>query len=121
MKNDDRIRQTVEETYRQNRRERHKQDLFTLLSTVEGRRFLIDLLDECRVFRDNWTPSAEIHRFEGMRHIGLTILRDIEELGVRGLELYHIAQKEYAAIQQDENRRCGIDIARRIEEEKKHA
>ena len=73
MKNDERAKQVVEETYRQNNQKRHLLDVLAILSTVEGRRFIIELLGACRVFKNNWTPSAEIHRFEGMRHIGLTV------------------------------------------------
>jgi hypothetical protein len=51
------------------------------------------------VYKDNWTPSAEIHKFEGMRRVGLQILADIESLGMQGLELYHTAQKEYHSLQ----------------------
>lgn len=121
MKNDERVKQVVEETYRQNSRKRHLLDVLAILSTVEGRRFIIELLGACRVFKNNWTPSAEIHRFEGMRHIGLTVLRDIEDLGIKGLELYHTAQKEYISLQLEEERQRGVDIAKLTKEENKRA
>ena len=121
MKNDERAKQVVEETYRQNNQKRHLLDVLAILSTVEGRRFIIELLGACRVFKNNWTPSAEIHRFEGMRHIGLTVLRDIEDLGIKGLELYHTAQKEYISVQLEEERQRGVDIAKLTKEGNKRA
>lgn len=117
MKNKDRAILAVEDNYRQAAHQRHLTDLANIMQTESGRRFIIDLLDTCRVFKDNWTPSAEIHKFEGMRRVGLLVLKDIEELGMKGLELYHTAQKEYIALQMEDSRRREVDIAKTIKEE----
>lgn len=107
----------VEDTHRQRDHARRLSDLAFIMDTVEGRRFIVELLDECRVYKDNWTPSAEIHRFEGMRRVGLGILKKIEELGIGGLERYHIAQKEYLSLQMDEKLRLDVDIAKTTKED----
>lgn len=61
------------------RRERELRDVSVILSTREGRRYLWELLAQCRVFQTIWEPSARIHFLEGQRNIGLKVLADIND------------------------------------------
>lgn len=53
-------------------------DLRAVLAMVEGRRFLMRLLEETKVFRDIYDQSARIHYNAGQQSIGHWAIDDIE-------------------------------------------
>lgn len=54
-------------------------DLRSVLSTVEGRRFIWTLLGECGIFRSSYTDSVDRTIYmEGHRQTGLNLLKQIE-------------------------------------------
>lgn len=58
-------------------RDQEINDLRTLLSTVQGRRFFWRLLGYCRVHQSIWEPSARIHYNSGMQDVGHFITGEI--------------------------------------------
>lgn len=67
---------------------RRVQDLAAWRNVVkssDGRRVLLNILEECNVFVSLWEPSAAIHRNEGTRIAGLRILEHIAEADVQAL------------------------------------
>lgn len=61
-------------------RERDLDDLFTVLSTIQGRRFVWRYLSLCGVFRTSFAGEIGQTAFnEGSRIVGLTMLNDINE------------------------------------------
>lgn len=61
---------------------RAQDDLATVLSTVQGRRYLWGLLADCGVFRLSYVPGAlpQTEFNEGRRSIGLKTMAEIHEL-----------------------------------------
>lgn len=67
-------------------------DLKTVMSTVQGRRFVMALLDRTGLFRTSFTGNASTYFNEGRRDVGLRLLADINE---QCPELYLTAQQEH--------------------------
>lgn len=55
-------------------------DLRSVLSTPAGRRFIFDLIDRrCLVFSPSYTGNSETYLREGMRKVGIDLMREIQE------------------------------------------
>lgn len=56
-------------------------DLGAVLSTVEGRRFLFDMIDRrCMVFSQSYTGNSETYLREGQRKVGIDLMVEIQKL-----------------------------------------
>lgn len=67
------------------RRERETQDLKRLLDLPEGRRFMRRLMGFCRVFETSMTGNSQTFFNEGMRNVGLMVIREIAEASPEAL------------------------------------
>lgn len=56
---------------------RDSEDLRTVLSQVQGRRFVWGLLEQCGVFRTSYTGNNDTFFREGQRNVGLLVLNSI--------------------------------------------
>jgi hypothetical protein len=74
-------------------RERERTDLLTVVSTVQGRRFVWKLLVESAVFQQSFVPGQQdLTAFnEGRRRMGLGLMLDLAAIDVT---LYHRMAKE---------------------------
>lgn len=55
-------------------------DLASVMSTVEGRRFIFDLLDRrCLVFSQSYTGNSETFLREGMRKVGIELMKEVQD------------------------------------------
>lgn len=63
--------------------ERNQQldDIRTVISTVQGRRFLWRLLGFCKTFETVWENSARIHYNAGKQDVGHYLLAEINDAG----------------------------------------
>lgn len=54
-------------------------DLGTIMGTVEGRRFVFDLIDRrCLVFSQSYTGNSETYLREGQRKVGIDLMVEIQ-------------------------------------------
>lgn len=60
-------------------RDREMHDMRTVMSTVEGRRFVWRLLERAGVFRTSFTGNSTTFFNEGQRNMGLIVLADVHE------------------------------------------
>ena len=81
-----------------------------VVKSSDGRRVLLNILEECNVFVSLWEPSAAIHRNEGTRIAGLRILEHIAEADVQALP---------AMLAEPWLRQVRDDAGRRYKEEQK--
>ena len=88
--------------------DRAANDLRTVMSTAEGRRFMWALLGECGLFRSSYHPSALIHFNEGQRSIGLSLLGRVT---IECPELYLTMQGEAVDDQRKQADRMTVDNA----------
>lgn len=58
-------------------REQELDDVRAVISTPEGRRFILRLLSECRVSQSVWHPSAAIHKYAGIQEVGHFIFSEV--------------------------------------------
>ena len=73
-------------------REQELADIYTVLSTRQGRRFYWKYLSFCKVFETSFNHSGSITAFnEGMRNVGLKLLSDMNEACP---DVYAVIQKE---------------------------
>lgn len=68
-----------------------KEDLKTVISTPEGRRFIWRMLDHCGVFRSVFSPSAHIYYNSGKQDVGHFLQG---EIGRDFPDLYQLMVKE---------------------------
>lgn len=73
--------QQVKEAGRKDRerRKRELEDLKSVLTSLEGRRFIWRLLGHCKVFESIWHPSAQIHHSAGKQDVGHFIMAEVVE------------------------------------------
>jgi len=81
--------------------EQDKDDLLFILNTPQGRRFFYSLLKKCGYEATSFTGNSTTFFNEGQRNIALLLLQEVSKLGNTGIELKHIAEKEYLFNQQD--------------------
>lgn len=55
-------------------------DLKTVLSTVEGRRFYWNLLCDCGIFKESFTGNSHTFYNEGKRSVGLLHLANVNDI-----------------------------------------
>lgn len=58
------------------REKEQKKDLQAMLNTIEGRRFIWRLFEECKVFKTIWESSAKIHFNAGKHDFGLWLMSE---------------------------------------------
>ncbi len=66
-----------------------------LLASEDFRWFFLRLLRTCKVYQDTYTGDNDTFRNEGMRRIGLILLKQVEDLGLEGLKLKQLAEIEH--------------------------
>lgn len=54
-----------------------KDDLATILTTPQGRRFVWDMLEFCGIYKDSFTGNSTTFYNEGRRSVGLWLLSEI--------------------------------------------
>jgi hypothetical protein len=54
-------------------------DLRTVMSTRQGRRFVWRLLEMTGIYRSSYTGNADTYFREGARNVGLVLMHDIQE------------------------------------------
>lgn len=57
-----------------------QEDTAFVLSTMQGRRFYWRLLEKCGIFESSFTGNNTTFFNEGMRNIGLMLLKDVNEI-----------------------------------------
>lgn len=67
------------------RREREVGDLKRVLALPEGRRMVRRLLGFCRVFETSMTGTSQTFFNEGMRNVGLMLIREVSEAAPEAL------------------------------------
>lgn len=67
------------------------EDLRVVLSTVEGRRYMLGLLQRCRIYKESFTGNSHTFYNEGKRNIGLKLFGDLHK---GALDLYQIMINE---------------------------
>lgn len=72
-------------------RDQELNDIRTIMSTKEGRRYMLGLLKRCNIYRNSFTGNSTTFYNEGMRNIGLKVLGDINE---GSLDLYNTMMQE---------------------------
>lgn len=72
-----------------------KDALNHLLSTPEGRWFLIRLLEDCMIYADTFTGDNRTFFNEGKRSVGLRIMARVNELGEQARLFKHQGENEY--------------------------
>ena len=77
-----------------------QESLKSILKTVDGRWFLMRLLDATGVMANTFTGNSTTFFNEGKRQVGLEILARITELGVEAVKLKQQAELEYIEHQQ---------------------
>ena len=70
--------------------------LMSVMDTKEGRWSMMRLFDKCNLFQSTFTGNSQTFFNEGVRWVGLQYLNALKSTK-HGLELYHTAEKEYAA------------------------
>lgn len=76
-----------------------RESLFFLLSSREGRWFLMRLLDRTDTFGNVFSSDSHKNAYnEGRRSVGISILSEIRGLGMDGLALKQQAESEYAKL-----------------------
>jgi hypothetical protein len=59
--------------------EKQNDDMFNVLSTIEGRRVLWRILEHCKSFQSIWDNSAKIHYNAGQQDVGHFLIKAITE------------------------------------------
>ena len=77
-----------------------QESLKNILKTVDGRWFLMRLLDATGVMANTFTGNSTTFFNEGKRQVGLEILARITELGIEAVKLKQQAELEYIEHQQ---------------------
>ena len=77
-----------------------QESLKNILKTVDGRWFLMRLLDATGVMSNTFTGNSTTFFNEGKRQVGLEILARITELGIEAVKLKQQAELEYKEHQQ---------------------
>ena len=77
-----------------------QESLKNILKTVDGRWFLMRLLDATGVMSNTFTGNSTTFFNEGKRQVGLEILARISELGIEAVKLKQQAKLEYIEHQQ---------------------
>ena len=67
-------------------RQEELSDLEFVMSTDQGRRFVMRLLTHCRYWEDNWTPNATIHFNTAIRSVAVKIMDDIYDGNLEHME-----------------------------------
>lgn len=94
-------------------KEKDKESLREILSTTNGRWFLMRMLDRCKILSISETLNTnEVIVNEGKRSIAISLLNEINRLGLEGVFLKQAAEKEYAVVMKD--------IEEKIKEERKN-
>lgn len=57
-----------------------KEDALFVLSSIQGRRFYWKLMKRCGIFQTSFTGNNTTFFNEGMRNVGLELLKDVNEL-----------------------------------------
>ena len=78
---------------------RDKEALLDLLGSESGRWFLMRMLDVTKVNSMCFTGNSKTFYNEGLRDVGLGIIKSILALGLQGIELKQQAEMEYAEFQ----------------------
>lgn len=73
------------------REHREIADLYNVMSSKSGRRFIWRLLGVCRPLQSIWEPSARIHYNAGQQDIGHWVIAETEKAS---LDLFHEMQRE---------------------------
>ena len=75
---------------------RDRKGLAAVLSTEDGRWFLMRLLDTCCIMQTTFTGNSQSFFNEGRRSVGIDIVKNIATLlGVKGIEQKQLAELEY--------------------------
>ena len=77
-----------------------QESLKSILKTIDGRWFLMRLLDATGVMANTFTGNSTTFFNEGKRQVGLEILARITELGIEAVKLKQQAEIEYIEHQQ---------------------
>ena len=64
---------------RTRRRDQEREDIAWLMGSARGRRVVWRILEICGVYRSSMTGNSETYFREGMRNVGLILLRDVHE------------------------------------------
>ena len=75
-------------------REQELEDLRYLLGVPQFRRFYVRVIEMCFENRTSFTGNAQTYFNEGMRNVSLLLKKDIEEMGILGLDLKQAAERE---------------------------
>lgn len=74
-----------------NIRDKELEDIYAIMSTAPGRRFMWRLLSHCGVYSSIWEASAKIHYNAGKQDVGHFLLAEIVQTNE---ELYSLMVKE---------------------------
>jgi hypothetical protein len=72
-------RQAKADEERARRRQLERDDIAWLMGSLRGRRIVWRLLETCGVYRSSMTGNSETYFREGMRNVGLILLRDVHD------------------------------------------
>lgn len=73
------------------REQREEDDLYSVLNTKQGRRFIWKWLSECGIFRAGFCTPDELMFREGARNVGTKLLAQIMKISP---ELFKLMQEE---------------------------
>lgn len=79
--------------------DRDNEALQFVMDNELGRWFMMRLLDTSQVFCTTFTGNSETFFREGRRSVGLDMMERIKRLGMRGIEVKQLAEKEYIETQ----------------------
>ena len=99
----------LNEQQRQRNIQQQNNDLMTILSTVEGRRFMTDLFLRCKLYQDTYTGTARDNYFAGQRSIAMSYLQQLDGMPDEAFDLVEIGRKEY----RDAQREAQAELERR--------
>jgi hypothetical protein len=76
-------------------------DLNHLLSTTEGRRFIMWLFKLCGQESTSFTGNSQTYFNEGMRNVALVVKFEALKPGINGMNLLQKAEQEYFVLAND--------------------
>lgn len=85
-------------------------DLRAVLSSLDGRRLFSWILQECGRDNQDFKGNSRDVFLAGMRNVAMLLVTTCKALGLEGLDLMHLAEKEYVILQ--------LDIAEEIKRKK---
>lgn len=98
LANTDKTAARRQEYFEVAKRKKDQEVLLRLMASEDFRWFFLRLIRVCKIYQDGYTGDNDTFRNEGMRRVGLMLLKRLEDLGMPGLKLKQLAEIEHVNI-----------------------